>query len=151
METTASGEVDDPFDGSGLVGQVRSTVGHLYRRFRSERAEGSLGDKALEVLTWLHKQGPQTLTQLSDEDQVTPASMSQVVNRLASAGYAMRTQDPDDRRKVLFSATPEGEALAVAARLQRNAWLRSRLDALTAEDREVIGRACALLSEIAAS
>lgn len=134
-----------------LDGQLRSAVGRLYRRFRSERPEGGLGDAALEVLTYLHKRGPQTLTELSGHDRVSPASMSQTVNRLTSAGYAVRTRDPGDGRKVLFSATAEGHQLAGAARAQRNAWLDERLRVLSAEDRAVIARAAALLSSIADS
>lgn len=134
-----------------LGAQVRSAAGRLYRRFRSERPSGGLGDAALEVLTYLHKRGPRTLTQLSEHDRVSPASMSQTVNRLTSAGYAVRTRDPDDGRKVLFSATAEGDELARAARAQRNAWLDERLRALSAEDRAVIARAAALLSSIADS
>jgi hypothetical protein len=102
-----------------LGAQVRSAAGRLYRRFRSERPEGSLGD--------------------------------QTVNRLTSAGYAVRTRDPDDRRKVLFSTTAEGDELARAARAQRTAWLDQRLQALSAEDRAVIARAAALLITIADS
>src|SRR6202453_508415 len=98
-----------------LGGQVRSAIGRIYRRFRSERPEGSLGDAALAVLTHLHKHGPLTLTELREHDRVSPASMSQTVNRLTSAGYAVRTRDPDDRRKVLFSATADGDELASAA------------------------------------
>jgi DNA-binding MarR family transcriptional regulator len=134
-----------------LGGQLRSAVGRLYRRFRSERPEGSLGDAALAVLTHLHKHGPQTLTELSEHDRVSPASMSQTVNRLTSAGYAVRSRDPVDGRKVLFSATAEGDELASAARAQRNAWLDEQLRALGAEDRAVIARATALLSGIADS
>src|ERR1700733_4032888 len=134
-----------------LGAQLRSAVGRLYRRFRSERPEGGLGDAALDVLTRLHKRGPQSLTELSEHDRVSPASMSQTVNRLTSAGYAVRTGDPDDRRKVLFSATAEGDELAGAARAQRNAWLDRRLQALSAEDRAVIARATALLASIADS
>ena len=137
--------------GADLGSQLRSAVGRLYRRFRSERPEGSLGDAALAVLTRLHKHGPQTLTELSEHDRVSPASMSQTVNRLTSAGYAVRTRDPDDRRKVLFRATAEGDELASAARAQRNAWLDQRLRALSAEDRAVIARATVLLSRIADS
>jgi len=137
--------------GADLGGQLRSAVGRLYRRFRSERPEGGLGDAALEVLTGLHKRGPQTLTELSEHDRVSPASMSQTVNRLTSAGYAVRAGDPDDRRKVLFSATAEGDELASATRAQRNAWLDQRLRALSAEDRAVIARATELLSAIADS
>jgi len=134
-----------------LGGQLRLAVGRLYRRFRSERPEGSLGDAALEVLTYLRKHGPQTLTELSEIARVSPASMSQTVNRLTSAGYAVRTPDPGDRRKVLFSATAEGNELADAAQAQRNTWLDQRLRALSAEDRAVIARATALLSSIAGS
>ena len=151
MEKDATEE--QPFEAqeADLGGLVRSAVGRLYRRFRSERPEGSLGDAALAVLTRLHKHGPQTLTELSEHDRVSPASMSQIVNRLTSAGYAVRTRDPKDGRKVLFSTTAEGDELAGAARAQRNAWLDDRLRALSAEDRAVIARATALFSSIADS
>jgi DNA-binding MarR family transcriptional regulator len=151
MEQNATEEQTAEVAGADLGGQVRSAVGRLYRRFRSERPEGSLGDAALAVLTRLHKHGSQTLTELSEHDRVSPASMSQTVNRLTSAGYAVRARDPGDRRKVLFSATPEGDELASAARAQRNAWLDQRLQALSAEDRAVIAAATALLSNIADS
>lgn len=151
MEKDATEEQPAEVEGADLGGQVRSAVGRLYRRFRSERPEGSLGDAALAVLTRLHKHGPQTLTELSEHDRVSPASMSQTVNRLTSAGYAVRTRDPDDRRKVLFSVTAEGDELASATRAQRNAWLDQRLRALSNEDRAVIARAAALLSSIADS
>ena len=144
MEMDATGDDE-------LGGQLRAAVGRLYRRFRSERPDGDLGDAALAVLTHLHKHGPQTLTELSEYDRVSPASMSQTVNRLTSAGYAVRERDPDDRRKVLFSTTAEGDELASAARAQRNAWLDQRLQALGAEDRAVIARATAILSSIADS
>jgi DNA-binding MarR family transcriptional regulator len=148
MAKNATEEPPGEVAGAELGGQVRSAVGRLYRRFRSERPEGGLGDA---VLTRLHKHGPQTLTELSEHDRVSPASMSQTVNRLTSAGYAVRTRDPDDRRKVLFSTTAAGDDLASAARAQRNAWLDQRLQALSAEDRAVIARATALLSSIADS
>ena len=144
-------EADGQPEEADLGGQLRSAVGRLYRRFRSERPEGSLGDAALAVLSRLHKRGPQTLTELSEHDRVSPASMSQIVNRLTSAGYAVRTRDPADGRKVLFSATAEGDELAGAARAQRNAWLEEQLRTLSAEDRAAIARATALLSRMADS
>ena len=103
------------------------------------------------MLTYLEKSGPHTLTELSERGQVAPASMSQSVNRLTSAGYAVRAPDPNDRRKVLFSTTVEGAELAVATRIQRNAWLDAHLQKLSSEDRNVIARACELLGDIADS
>jgi len=151
METDATGEYSGALDETGLGGQLRSTVARLYRRFRSERPEGGLGDTALEVLSRLYKNGPQTLTELSEYDHVAPGSMSQSVNRLTSVGYAIRTPDPNDRRKVLFSTTPEGAEFALAARIQRNGWLDVRLHALSPEDQSTIARACVLLGDIADS
>ncbi len=148
MDATAA---DGTAEGTDLGGQVRAAVALLYRRFRSERPAGGLGDAALAVLTRLHKLGPQTLTELSEHDRVSPASMSQTVNRLTSAGYAVRTRDPGDGRKVLFRATAEGDQLARTARAQRHAWLDQQLQALSAEDRAVIARAAALFTAIAGS
>ena len=151
MQWEATGQQPGEAGDVELGRQLRSAVGRIYRRFRSERTEGSLGDATLAVLTHLHKHGPQTLTELSARDRVSPASMSQTVNRLTSAGYAVRTRDPEDGRKVLFSTTAQGDELAGAARAQRNAWLDERLRTLSAEDRAVLARTAALLSRIADS
>ncbi|MCU1529910.1 MAG: MarR family transcriptional regulator [Frondihabitans sp.] len=142
---------DAATSGSALSSQVREALGRLQRKFRSERREGSLGDTALAVLTRLNKHGPQTLTELSEHDRVSPASMSQTVNRLTSAGFAIRSPDPRDGRKVLFSATPEGDRIVRVARAQGNAWLDDQLNALSPTDRDVISAAVALLSRIADS
>jgi DNA-binding MarR family transcriptional regulator len=149
MQQDATDDQGAAADEADLGRQLRSAIGRLYRRFRSERPAGGLGDAALDVLTWLHKHGPQTLTELSEHDRVSPASMSQTVNRLTSAGYAVRTRDPGDGRKVLFSATAAGNELASATRAQRMAWLDERLAALSAGDRAVLARATALLGAIA--
>jgi DNA-binding MarR family transcriptional regulator len=149
MQQDATDDLAAAADEADLGRQLRSAIGRLYRRFRSERPAGGLGDAALDVLTWLHKHGPQTLTELSEHDRVSPASMSQTVNRLTSAGYAVRTRDPGDGRKVLFSATGAGNELASATRAQRTAWLDARLAALSAGDRAVLARATALLGAIA--
>ena len=92
------------------------------------------------MLSHLQKHGPQTLTELSEHDRVSPASMSQTLNRLSSAGFAVRSRDPGDGRKVLFGATAEGDELASAAWAQRNAWLDEQLRALSPEDRAVVAR-----------
>ena len=132
-----------------LASEVRAGLGRLYRRFRSQRASGDLGDTAMVVLTNLDDEGPLTLKALSDAHRVTPASMSQTVNRLTSAGYAVRSSDPDDGRRVLFAATPAGSALARASRARRHGWFQDRVAELGPEDRATLARAAVLLREIA--
>jgi DNA-binding MarR family transcriptional regulator len=149
MSDHATAQDPGPDPDCVLGAQVRSAVGRLDRRFRAERPDGTLGDTALAVLTRLHKYGPQSLTDLSEHDHVSLASMSQTVNRLAAAGYVVRNPDTQDRRKVLFTPTEEGNQLAGSARAQRNAWLDDQLAALSPKEREVIAQASILLRRIA--
>ena len=132
-----------------LVLGVKRAVSRFYTRMRSERPPGDLGDGALEVLARVEKYGPHTLTELSDFYRVTPASMSQSVNRLTSSGYAERVPDPADGRRVLIAATDTGARLSVDARGRRDAWISAQLNALDETDREVLTRASELLLRMA--
>lgn len=134
-----------------LSAQVRTAVARLYSRFRSERAEGEVGDAALSVLIQLLKAGPLSLGELSEHAHVTPGSMSQTVNRLTAGGLAVRGRDPHDGRRVLFSLTDEGARLATQVRAQRIGWLNTRLAALPDPDRAVLARAAEVLQAIADS
>ncbi|MDM4761746.1 MarR family transcriptional regulator [Galbitalea sp. SE-J8] len=124
---------------------VRTAIGRIYRRIRASRPEGELGDAAFWVLSHLHRAGPQSLGALAERERVTPAAMSQTVNRLTSAGYAERRPDPDDGRRVMFHVTEEGARLAGAARAERTAWLESKLDELDDADRAALARAAEIL------
>jgi hypothetical protein len=47
------------------------------------------------------------------------------------------------------AAATSGAGSALAARIERNAWLDAQLGALSPEDQNAIARACVLLSNIA--
>ncbi len=130
---------------------LRTAVARLYSRFRSERSEGELGEAALSVVIGLEKNGPMTLTELSERARVTPGSMSQTINRLADGGYLTRSKDPADGRRVLLEATTDGKRIAVAARAHREGWLNARLGELTDDDRATLTRAAALMRRVADS
>jgi DNA-binding MarR family transcriptional regulator len=134
-----------------LVFAVKHAVSRVYSRFRSERVEGDLGEVALSVLARVEKYGPHTLTALSRYHRVTPPSMSQAVNRLTGAGLAERVPDPQDGRRVLIAATPQGAKVSREARARRNAWLQECLDELSDADRQVLARAAELLTAMADS
>jgi DNA-binding MarR family transcriptional regulator len=140
-----------PTPEEALSVELRTAVGRLYSRFRSERLEGELGDAALGVLIRLLKVGPQSLTDLSEHARVTPGSMSQTVNRLTEGGYAMRAHDPHDGRKVLFTLTPQGEALATTTRAQIAAWLEAQIAQLSPDERAILAQAAAIMRRMADS
>jgi DNA-binding MarR family transcriptional regulator len=134
-----------------LGADLRSAIARIYSRFRSERAAGEIGDAALGTLSTLQKRGPMTLTELSERAHVTAGSMSQTVNRLDALGYAVRSRDPGDGRRVLFTATEEGAAVARAARARRESWFDAQLAALTPEERTLLAHASRIISTIADS
>jgi DNA-binding MarR family transcriptional regulator len=141
--------VSDEYHELGV--DLRTAVARLYSRFRSERADGELGDAAISVLAVLEKNGPMTLTQLSDRSRVTPGSMSQTISRLAAGGYLTRTKDPGDGRRVLLEATDEGKRIGGAARAHRESWLNARMAELTDDERATLARASALMRRVADS
>jgi DNA-binding MarR family transcriptional regulator len=141
--------VSDPVHELGV--ELRTAVTRIYSRFRSERAEGELGDAALGVLIALDKAGPMTLTQLSERAHVTAGSMSQTVNRLSDGGYLTRRKDPGDGRRVLLEATASGKQAADAARAHRESWLYARLAELSEDERATLAQAAKLMRRVAES
>jgi DNA-binding MarR family transcriptional regulator len=57
----------------------------------------------------LVRRGPLTAGQLATEAGLSPAAMTAAIERLENAGYAGRTRDEADRRRVLVAATSRAE------------------------------------------
>jgi DNA-binding MarR family transcriptional regulator len=142
VEPTRSDELDSDFS---------AAITRLYRRLRAQKADDQIGDSHRTVLALLVKDGPRTLRELSDHEHVTPPSMNQTVNALAEWGYVARSGDPDDGRKVILAATPEGAALIAATRRRRYEWLNAQLESLSVSERKVLSDATGIITKIADS
>jgi DNA-binding MarR family transcriptional regulator len=57
------------------------------------------------ALTWL---GPQPISALAEQLRLSLAATSQLVDRLVSAGYVAREEDPSDRRVRIVRMRPRG-------------------------------------------
>lgn len=55
--------------------------------------------------------GPLSITRLAELLAVSPPSASAMVDRLVDRGLLTREPDPDDRRKVIVSLSPEADAV----------------------------------------
>jgi DNA-binding MarR family transcriptional regulator len=67
----------------------------------------------LRCLDILGQRGPLTAGQLAEAMHLSSGAITTVVDRLERAGYARRTRDTGDRRRVLVEATPEVEVQAI--------------------------------------
>src|SRR3979490_3402685 len=60
----------------------------------------------MRCLDVLSREGPVTAGRLAEATGLTSGAMTTALDRLERAGYARRTRDATDRRRVLVEATP---------------------------------------------
>lgn len=129
--------------------QVRRAVARLHRRLRAERADGQLSDSQASILSKVVRDGPQSISALSEFEGMTPPSMNQIVNALVERGYVERQRTDRDRRQVLAVATELGIALTEANIRHRHEWLSAQLEQLSAEELRALEKAAAVMRRLA--
>jgi DNA-binding MarR family transcriptional regulator len=86
---------------------------HLDRRSTEALTDSGVSCRDLEVLGALRRSGcGLPAGQLARAAMLTSGGMTGQADRLANAGLIVRRPDPDDRRAVLVSLTPEGKGVA---------------------------------------
>ncbi|MFD5661016.1 MarR family transcriptional regulator [Streptomyces hirsutus] len=102
------------------------------------------------VLRRLAKHGPASASELAVAEGVRPQSTAKTVVALERAGLVVRSQDPDDGRRLLVSLTKRGQARRQGDRRARQAWLARALQELgTEEEMRAVITAMALLDKVA--
>ena len=90
-----------------------------------------------------------TPRELADIERVSPPSMTRTLAALVERGLVARQDDPLDGRQVFISLTPQGLLLLREIRRRRDAWMATRLKGITADEREVLVKATAILTRVA--
>jgi DNA-binding MarR family transcriptional regulator len=137
METTVS-----------LPSQLRLAVMRLSRRLR-QQSVGDITQSQLSALSTVEHTGPIPLGELADIERVAPPSMTRIAAGLEERGLVARTVDASDRRVARVEITDAGRELIAETRTRRDAFLASRLAALSPEDQETLVRALPLLERLA--
>lgn len=119
----------------------------LGRRLRQQVHTG-ITPSQLSALAAIGNHGPLTLGELATVENVRPPSISRIVGALEAEGYVERTLDAHDRRLAVVRVTKKGERELSQIRSERDAWLRRRLDALPARDRERLVAALPVLESL---
>ncbi len=132
-----------------LAKALREAIQRLNRRVRQTRAVGDLTSSQLSALTSLQLAGALTPRELADVERVQPPTMTKIVGKLEDRGLVVRTPHPTDGRQVILAPTEQGRAMYAQFEKVRNEWLAAQLDALSAEDRDVLVRAAQILQQVA--
>lgn len=88
----------------------------------------------MELLIELSEQGPLSAGELALAAQLTPATVTQMLDHLAGSGHVERTRSDVDRRVVVTHLTPQGELKVQAKRALWQARWESILADVDASD-----------------
>jgi DNA-binding MarR family transcriptional regulator len=94
--------------------------------------------------------GPRRITELAAEERVTQPAITLLVNRLEERGWVQRVPDPSDRRAVLVSLTPDGEAVFERLRAEYRALLHEEMVSLDDEEVATLASAVEILDKLIA-
>ena len=136
-------------DTAALAHDLRLAVMRLSRRLRNQRVDTSVTLTHLAALSTLKRHGPMSPGELASHERVQPPSMTRVVVALEGMGLVTRTPHPTDGRQVVIDLTPAARELLASEAHAREAWLSGELQRLTAEEREVLREASAIMDKLA--
>jgi DNA-binding MarR family transcriptional regulator len=117
----------------------------MLRMLRRQDVASGLTGPRLSALSVLVFGGPMSLAGLAAAEQVSPPTMTRVVDALVKAGLVTREPEPDNRRGVRIAATAEGVRLLEEGRARRVHVLAERLGRLAESERRALERAIELI------
>jgi DNA-binding MarR family transcriptional regulator len=127
-----------------LAPRLRWAITRLARRLRQE-AGTDLGPSQVAALASVERHGPLSPSELAKIERIKRPTATRIVRHLEEAGLVERVRDPEDGRASILTATREGRELLRRLRARKTAYLASRLDKLSAEDRRTLERAAELM------
>lgn len=130
-------------DVMGTFGRWARVAALCTRRIEATLADHGLSIADFDVLAALRRVGPpheRKPTDLARGLMLSPAGMTNRLDRLEAAGLVERRMGPDDRRSYLVRLSPAGLALVDTAVVDHLATEEDLLAALSATDRAHLDR-----------
>lgn len=119
---------------------------HVFRSLRRLRGRDThllgteMSHAQFELLIELYERGPLPAGELALAAQLTPATVTQMLDHLAQGGHVERTRSQNDRRVVVSRLTAEGERKVQSKREASQARWVQALGDLDVEDLRVATR-----------
>jgi DNA-binding MarR family transcriptional regulator len=93
------------------------------------------------------RKGDCSVSDISDELNVTNAAASQMLESLVQQGFIQRSEDPNDRRSKQIVLTEKGRKILVEGVQARQGWMRDLVHRLSPQERTQVSAALRLLAE----
>ncbi|MGC8498458.1 MAG: MarR family winged helix-turn-helix transcriptional regulator [Acidimicrobiales bacterium] len=132
-------------DVGALADQVRVTTVRLTRQLR-QRDRSGLSITQYAALASVVDHDALSIGGLAAREHQPSPAASRIADCLEAAGLLIRERNPQDGRGVILHATERGRAVVTAQRARGNAWLASRLAALSPQQRDLVAGGIEVLS-----
>ena len=134
-----------------VADRLHSAALHLLRRLRTEDDALGISPPRLSALSVVVFAGPIGIGALAAAEGVAAPTMSRLVDGLERDALVRRRADPADARGVLVEATAAGRTILKKGRRRRVRTLAERLEGLSGEELEQVGRGAALIERVTRS
>jgi DNA-binding MarR family transcriptional regulator len=131
-----------------IANELRPVLLRIARELRREIHSLGVSGGQVSVLAAIKRQPGITAARIAEVERISAPAMSNHLARMEQAGLIERTRGGLDKRRVGLSLTAEGEKVLRSVRQKRTAWLASRLDKLSAEERRALDKAIAPLERL---
>ena len=150
LPTRGSTEAAAPADARALGSDLLSVVARL-NRLATQRAGLDVPYAQVRLLAQVEERGPARISALAAADHCSQPTMTTQVQRLEAEGWVTREPDPADARAVLVTITPRGALALEQARARRADVVAPHVAVLTADQRETLAEAVAILQSLVAA
>jgi len=124
-----------------LAELLHSTAIRLLRTVRRMDESSGLTTPRLSALSVIVFNGPITLGQLAQAEQVRPPTMTRIVNALEEQELVVKAQDSSDGRVLRIAATTKGKRVLIRGRARRVQFLTDQIRHLDEVDQENLSAA----------
>jgi DNA-binding MarR family transcriptional regulator len=112
-------------------------------------ADPALTLPQMRVLTIVSRHGPLNLNAVAQSRGVHPSNATRTCNRLVEAELLDRRDNPEDRRNVVLTLTPEGRALWQGVMDHRRRAIEGVVRRLTPQEREQLAAGLTAFARVA--
>ena len=94
------------------------------------------------------RRGPNSMSELATAKNISRPAISQAVDVLVKKGFLTRVPSTTDRRVIELALTAAGNALLDTVFKENRTWMKERMNKLTPDELETIGKAMEALKKV---
>ena len=135
-------------DTVSVADALRPVLLRVGRELRREARAVGISPEQVSLLVAIKYAPGLGIRDLAANERISPPALTKHVDRLERDGLVVRTQHPDDGRRIGLTLTDEGQRVLRRVRSRRTAWLATRLRGLDPKELAAVEAAIEPLSRL---